>query len=72
MARKKAVSMDQQRQRELSWLLCITEGYAANVQHALAVNAYTLDPAALALMDRITQAAEITGQDIRRLMRREM
>jgi len=73
MARKqKVTSMEQQRQRELAWLLFITEGYAANVQHALTVNAYTLDPAALALMGRITQAAEITGQEIRRHMRREM
>ncbi len=73
MARKKKVtSPQQQRQRELAWLLCITEGYAANVQHALTVNAYTLDPEVLALMDRITRAAEITGQEIRQHLRQQM
>lgn len=74
MARKKKVagSMEQQRQRELAWLLYISEGYAANVAHALAVNAYTLDPAVLALMDRMVQAAETTGQEIRQHMRRQM
>ena len=70
MARKKVVSLEQQRQRELSWLLCITEGYAANVQHALTVNGYTLDREALALMARIVQAAELTGRDIRQMMRK--
>ena len=63
--KKKVVSPAQATQRELSWLLYITEGYIANVNHALAINAYTTSPRALRVMARAMKAAEGTARDTR-------
>lgn len=62
----------QRRQRELAWRLYITEGYAANVSHALAVNAYTLDQSALAAMGQALAGAEATCIRLRRAMGQEL
>ena len=36
-------SWDQRRQRELAWMLYVTEGYIANMNHALTVNCVTFN-----------------------------
>ena len=63
---KKLATLDQRSQRELAWLLYITEGYAANISHALAVNAYTLHPRALRIMRAQLRRAEQACLDLRR------
>lgn len=68
MPRKPVLSIEQRRQRELAWLLYITEGYAANVRHALTVNAYTLDRTALRGMHQAIRGAESTAQNLRALL----
>jgi DNA-binding GntR family transcriptional regulator len=40
-ARFADISLAQLRQRELAWILYISEGYAANLEHALRVNCVT-------------------------------
>lgn len=40
---KRGVSILQMRQRELAWILYCTEGYAANLHKALAVNAIAFE-----------------------------
>lgn len=62
----------QRRQRELAWLLFITEGYAANVAHALTVNAYTMDRADLALMQQAEAHARATGTRLRKALGHEL
>lgn len=41
--KKKPGSIYQMRQRELAWILYVTEGYIANLEHALAVNCVTFE-----------------------------
>ena len=41
--KKLAASIYQMRQRELAWILYVTEGYIANLEHALAVNCVTFE-----------------------------
>ena len=59
--RHRPASPQQQEQRELSWLLYITEGYIANVEHALTVNAYTLKPSVLGMMRGARRRASLTA-----------
>lgn len=68
--RVRGVSPQQQRQRELAWMLYITEGYIANVEHALAVNAYTLDNRALRTMRFAQKQADAISVDLRAEMQR--
>jgi hypothetical protein len=65
MAKKKKASMAQIAHREISWLLYITEGYAANAQHALTVNSYTLDHSTLHVMEQAVLAAADTAALLR-------
>lgn len=67
--RHRAPSPDQQTQRELSWLLYITEGYIANVEHALVINGYTLNKRALRVMHWAQKDAQAISRDIRREMK---
>lgn len=41
--KKPAASIYQMRQRELAWILYVTEGYIANLEKALAVNCVTFE-----------------------------
>lgn len=66
--KKRLMSLAERRQRELAWMLYITEGYIGNVKHALAVNAYTLDFAALAIMGKAAASAEEVAADLRAAM----
>lgn len=66
--RKRTVSPDQQRQRELAWMLYITEGYIANVEHAVTVNSYTLDRKTLSLMRHVQRMADDCGRQLRSAM----
>ena len=63
--RHRPVTPQQSEQRELSWLLYITEGYIANLEHALTVNAYTLKPSALGLMRGARRRANETAKALR-------
>ena len=63
---KKPCSMLQQRQRELAWALYITEGAAANLAHALAVNCVTFEPADAAALQKAIDAHDRAAQHIRR------
>lgn len=58
MTRRASVSYAQMCQRELAWLLYISEGYSANIAHACAVNAATLDLESLRLCEQACEAAE--------------
>ena len=51
-------SPDVRRQRELAWVKCILDAAAANLEHALAVNAYTMRSADLALVRRTKREVE--------------
>lgn len=42
---RKKPSWDQRRQRELAWMLYITEGYIANMEHAMRINCVTFNDA---------------------------
>lgn len=55
-----------QRVKQLGWMLYITEGYIANLQHALAVNAYTLDAASLRVIKAGMKDAQFIALDIRK------
>lgn len=63
--KRKVYTFEQRRQRELAWLLYITEGYIANVANALQVNGATLDRRALATMKNAMRNAENTAREIR-------
>lgn len=39
------ITFPQRRQRELAWMLYITEGYIANMRHCLAINCVTFNDA---------------------------
>jgi hypothetical protein len=65
-------SQAQLRQHELSWLLYITEGYRANVAHALAVNAYTLTRADLQIVHQTLRQAEDIANGLRESMGSEV
>lgn len=64
----KQKSYDQMRQRELSWLLYITEGYAANLAHALAVNCVTFTVRDSADVGRILSQVEGHAQRLRDML----
>lgn len=57
-------------QRELAWLLYVTEGYIASVVTAVAVNSFTLDNRALSVMQNALKDAEKTSASIRAAMQR--
>lgn len=58
----------QMRQRELSWGLYIVSGATANIEHLLAVNAYTLEPADLTAMRRAVNELVKAEAHLRRAM----
>lgn len=58
-------SMKTRRARELNWAVYITSGYVANLEHALTVNAYTMDRRALALLKRVKKVNEQLLQEIK-------
>lgn len=43
LKKRRAASIYQMRQRELAWILYVTEGYIANLEKALAVNCVTFE-----------------------------
>jgi len=63
-------SMAVREQRELSWMLYITEAYIGNTLRALTVNAFTLDRSSLELMQKAVDRATLTANDLRAAMRR--
>lgn len=65
---KTAKSYEQLRQRELSWMLYITEGYIANLSHALAVNCVTFRPSDEVAVSNIIAHAERHAEKLRSLM----
>lgn len=62
---KKLPTAAQGHQRELAWALFITEGAAANMRHAIAVNAYTLPRTDLALLNRVLRGNEVSANELR-------
>lgn len=64
------ISFAQMRQRELAWLLYITEGYLANASHALAVNCVTFNQTDAALVERAIDRAQETADELRDLLKR--
>lgn len=65
---EKIPSLAAREQRELVWMLFVTEGYIGNVMHALAINAYTLNPEALKAMQKAVDRASATAAELRALM----
>ena len=65
---KTAKSYEQLRQRELSWMLYITEGFLANLAHALAVNCVTFKPKDEALISNIIAQVDRQAYKLRELM----
>lgn len=55
---KKPATPAQRQQRELAWLMYITAGYLGNLQHAQAVNAYTLPTQQLDLLQDMVDDVE--------------
>lgn len=62
---KRPVSTLQRAQWELSWILRITCGYQANLSHALAVNAYTLDRRHLRMIKRLQDQVAVLEEELR-------
>lgn len=67
---RKPTTMAQWRQRELAWILYITEGYHANLAKALAVNCVTFDSGDLTLVANAVARAEMTAKSLRALLAR--
>lgn len=65
---KKIVSIRQIHQRELAWLLYISEGYLANLDHALTVNAVTMEAGDLAVIDAVRERAEANTEALREVL----
>lgn len=65
---KKAKSYEQLRQRELAWMLYITEGYIANMAHALAVNCVTFKQSDEIAVSNIVAQVERHAERLRALM----
>jgi hypothetical protein len=67
--RLKAVSsFEAVRQRELAWMLYITEGYLANLAHALAVNGVTFGPSDATAIQGIVEQVEKHSEKLRNLL----
>lgn len=66
--KKPAKSFEQQRQRELAWLLYITEGYIANVEHAVTINCVTFNAKDMVAMDTLIRSLSKEADRIRKLM----
>jgi hypothetical protein len=62
---KPDTSWPQRRQRELAWMLYITEGYIANMQAALAINCVTFNEVDKKEAARIIQAANNSALRLR-------
>lgn len=66
LKRKGAVSFPQLRQRELAWILYISEGFIANAEHALRVNCVTFDnqdhDAVAELISAVKETTELVRQ----------
>jgi hypothetical protein len=58
-------TLKQRHQRELAWLLYITEGYASNLAHARTVNAYTLNRGTLRMLAEVQQDIAAAAMNIR-------
>lgn len=65
---KKITSIRQIHQRELAWLLYISEGYLANLDHALAVNAVTMEAGDLDVIDAVRERAEANTEALREVL----
>lgn len=51
-------TLHQRRARELNWAIYIASGFVANLEHALSVNAYTMDRPALSLLNKVKKVNE--------------
>lgn len=58
-------TLRQQFQRELAWLLYISEGYVGNLTHAAAVNAFTLPEEDLDMLGEMITLAEANAKMVR-------
>lgn len=67
-SKKKATSIRQIHQRELAWLLYISEGYMANLDHALTVNAVTMSELDLMAIDAVRSRAEANVNELRNIL----
>jgi hypothetical protein len=65
---KTAKSYEQLRQRELAWMLYITEGYIANLSHALAINCVTFTTRDTIAVQNIIAQVEMHATRLRDLM----
>ena len=54
------------RQQQLAWFLFITEGYLANLQHALAVNNFCMYTDDIAAIERVAGNVELRLADMRK------
>jgi hypothetical protein len=64
------VSFELMRQRELAWMLYITEGHIANMQHALDINCVTFDARDKVKLGKIMGSLGQFSEEIRDLMQR--
>lgn len=62
--KEKEVSQLQSRQRELAWLMYVTEGYIGNLKHLREVNAYTMTRADIALVAHAISMAQDISRSV--------
>jgi len=65
---RRKFSPEAARQHELAWVMYILEGAAANLAHALAVNAYTMTQKDLALVRRVKRDTEKSSRAVHEAM----
>ena len=68
MKKDKIVSIRQIHTRELACLLYMSEGYLANLDHAMAVNAVTMEAGDLAVIAAVRERAEANCGELRVLL----
>jgi hypothetical protein len=62
------VSLTQRNVMECGWILYITEGWIANTNHALTVNAYTMDDEVLMLISKEIERKERFCRKLREII----
>lgn len=67
-SKKPLISPYQRRQRELAWVLYITEGYISNLEHALAVNCVTFENNEHDAVGELISAAREHADNVRSAM----
>jgi hypothetical protein len=62
---KKPRSISEMRQKELAWMLYITEAYVANLRHAKAVNCISFSKSELRSINTLIDRANLNARELR-------